>query len=347
MAAPVVAVVAAIVGVICVGGSTPTHAAGSAIRGRAAATLPRATAAGDFDGDGKSDLGVFHPRSGSWYAALSGGGALSTESVATQPGDIPVIADYDGDGRADLSIWRPSNPFCPGQGGLWFTVFSGGGTRATCIGQFGDLPVPADYDGDRKADLAIYRPLNQGCVGGAGLWYVQLSGGGAINECFGDGAAVPVPADYENRGAADLAYYRFLTGQFLVLTKTGPIVASQVGRLATIQVGSGGDIAVPADYDGDGRIDPAVFSPNGDWRPWLSTCQCLYGPVPVGSIGVEDIPVPGDYDGDGRADFAVFHPPNASWYVLLTGGGAMSTLLGHAGDIPTSKRPGYTGLYPY
>jgi hypothetical protein len=310
-----------------------------------AAAVQYVATAGDFDRDSKTDLGVFHPANGAWYVALSAGGVLTARSLA-QPGDIPVIADYDGDGQVDFSIWRPSNALCPGQAGLWFTQFSSGGTSTTCIGEFGDVPVPADYDGDGRADLAIYRPLNLSCIGQAGLWFVQLSGGGTINECFGEETAIPVPADYEGRGAADFAYYRALSGEFLILTRNRPVVSTQVGLVATIQVGSGGDIAVPADYDGDGRIDPAVFS-GGEWRPWLSTCQCVYGPVLAGSAGTGDIPLPADYDADGRADYAVFHPSNGSWYVLLSSGGVISTVLGQAGDIPTSKRPNYSGLYQY
>jgi N-acetylneuraminic acid mutarotase len=312
-----------------------------------AGTVQNVATAGDFDGDSKTDLGVFRLVNGAWYAALSAGGVFSTLSLATQSDDIVVVADYDGDGRVDPSIWRPSNALCPGQTGLWFTQFSAGGTRATCIGQYGDVPVPADYDGDGRADMAIYRPMNPTCIGQAGLWYVQLSGGGTINECFGEETAIPVPADYEGRGRADLAYYRSLSGEFLILTRTGPVVSTQVGPVANIQVGSGGDIAVPADYDGDGRTDPAVFSLNGEWRTWLSTCQCVYGPIVAGSGATGDIPLPGDYDADGRADYGVFHPSNGSWYVLLSGHGAISTVLGQAGDIPTSKRPGYAGFYPY
>ena len=60
----------------------------------------------DFDGDGKSDIGVY--RNGAWFILNSGGGnTVVGWGGAAQ--DIPVPADYDGDGKnghSDLSQWR-------------------------------------------------------------------------------------------------------------------------------------------------------------------------------------------------------------------------------------------------
>lgn len=35
----------------------------------------------------------------------------------------------------------------------------------------GDVPVPADYDGDRKTDIGTFRPSSS-------LWFLRPSGGG-------------------------------------------------------------------------------------------------------------------------------------------------------------------------
>lgn len=78
-------------------------------------------------------------------------------------GDIPVPADYDGDGAAEITIWRPSN-------GNWYIStenrsWSVRGNTAWIRqhGTRGDIPVPANYDGDTAIEIAVYRPSTGVC----------------------------------------------------------------------------------------------------------------------------------------------------------------------------------------
>ena len=161
------------------------------------------------------------------------------------------------------------------------------GGQTTTLGlPMADKPVPADYNGDRKTDLAVWRPAT-------GTWYV----GGSAPPPMGRPRRHPVPGDYNGDGKTDLAVWRPSTGTWHI---------RGISNLCYWGVFT--DMPVPADYNGDGKTDLAV------WRP--STGTWYVRGLSTTAFGVStDTPVPADYNGDGKTDLAVWRPSTGTWHI--------------------------------
>jgi hypothetical protein len=280
------------------------------ISGSTENTVPGLTTWADFDGDRKTDIGIFRTTSSDWWIRLTQSGSV----FATHFGsafDVIAPADYTGDQKTDVAVFRPSN-------GTWYILRSENFSfYALPYGMNGDIPMSGDYDGDGIADPAVYRPS-------AWTWYVFRSKGGSWIMPFGNSTDKPVAADYDGDGKTDIAIYR--------PSASGAewwIQGSSAGLIAT-QFGTQTDRAVPGDYTGDAKADIAFFRPStGQWFVLRSENFSYYA-FPWGTSG--DLPEPGDYDGDGKYDAAVFRPSNATWYVNRSTSGQLIVNFGVSTD---------------
>ena len=181
-----------------------------------------------------------------------------------------------------------------------------------------------------ETDYAVFRPST-------GTWHILKSGSGSSRwtvVALGDGSASPCRATTRRRhhGCGGV---RPSTGAWQILS------SAKLPLNLKHALGHGVDVAVPADYDGDGKADPSIYRPeNGNWQILKSTVG--YQEIIVATGVPNGIPVPGDYDGDGIADVAVFRPSDGSWFVRTSSTGfrtSFSVKWGVGTDTPIPMRP--------
>jgi len=238
--------------------------------------------AGDFDGDGKTDILGMGPRgwATSPVARSLGNGQYHVTnhrithmaSWATTPGVKLLAADFNGDGKCDIALaggrgWG-SLPVAFSHGNMAFGTVNHGITHfATWCASSGAKIVAGDFNGDRKADVA--------CTG--------VHGWRTIPTAFGRG-----------------------NGQFSV-TNHG---VHHFPQWAT----TGGVQMVAADFNGDGKSDILLDGPRG-WGTApiaysLGNGQYTVTNNPIAHIaGWASTPgvklLAGQFGGDKRADIAL------------------------------------------
>ena len=271
--------------------------------------------AGDYDGDGKSDIAAELEAFGLFAIRQSSGkGDLVEPFGPAGLGDtIPAPGDYDGDGKTDIAAYLPA------YGVLAYRPSSGGADVIVPFGIPGagqSIPAPGDYDGDGKTDVAVYLPTL------GILAYRPSSGGADVLEPFGiagAGQSIPAPGDYDGLGKTDVAVYLPALAILAYRPSNGaPDVLVPFGI-----PGAGQSIPAPGDYDGDGKTDVAVYLPAlGDfaYRPSGGGADVIeqFGVAGTG----QSIPAPGDYDGDGKTDIAIYLPHLSDFAYRPSSGGA-------------------------
>ncbi len=252
--------------------------------------------------------------------------AQTSARIEADLGDLTLVHDFGTIGGTNGNFATTTIPVTPAQvqqirAGLWIaTIASQNNPAGEIRGTLIRHSDSADFDGDGRNDLAVFRPST-------GAWYSQNSSGFSAS-VFGTASDTPISADYDGDGKTDKAFVRNVNG-----SGVWNIKHSSDGATTEYQFGFASDKPVRGDFDGDGLNDIAVFRPStGVWYVRNSSNTGFY----IVKFGIDgDIPVAGDFDGDGRTDVAVFRPSNGVWYRINSSNNTIGIAKwGLAGDVP-------------
>lgn len=204
--------------------------------------------AGDFNGDGLTEIGVFYQ--GQWFIDINGNGRWDESDLWAKlghDGDQPVVGDWDGDGKDDIGIFGlawPGDPRAidrdPGlpdrmnrtrgeeknaapppeeasQGSRELRMTKERTSRSDLIdhvfhfGTTGDQAVAGDWNGDGIANIGVFHK---------GVWHLDLDGDGRyerendLEVVFGSEGDVPIVGDFNGDGVDEVG---IVSGGRLVL----------------------------------------------------------------------------------------------------------------------------------
>ncbi len=199
--------------------------------------------AGDWDGDGKDQIGLYRSTSsGGRFYMRQDNGRNSSLAWGTAA-DAPAVGDYDGDQLSQVGTR------IAGAGTWKLRSKSGATATVTSVGVGSDTPTTGDWDGNGRANLGFYRYSNR-------TFYQRADDKRLTAVRWGNANEVPVTGDWNRDGRTDVGVFNKSTGKWSLRMPSGSSYTTR-----KFGWGVAGDLPVVGDWNGDRISDVGV------WRP--------------------------------------------------------------------------------
>jgi hypothetical protein len=283
---------------------------------------PDAVVAGDFRGNGQTDLAVADGDSGDVQVFLGNGDGTfrAGQTLTASNGAKALVAgNFTGDGRTDLAVLvtGSSDPTT----GVQILLGHGNGTFQA--GKFTTLPavsypdalVAGHFTGDGQTDLAVADQGSDDVQVLLGHGNGTFRAGQILS--VGSRPEALVAGDFTGDGHTDLAVADAVSNDVEILPGHGD-GTFRAGQI--LSVGEFPVALVAEDFAGDGRTDLAVADElASDVRVFLGDGNGTLATTPTQTVGLLPAAVvTGDFTGDNRSDLAVAEQNDVQ--ILLSNG---------------------------
>ena len=219
--------------------------------------------------------------------------------------------DFDGDKVSDIAFFDEKEK-------IWHIIYLNKDKsdkihlNENLLANFNDIdtliPIPSDYDGDQKTDIALYNT-------GTASWLVLNSSSMSSDSSRNWSSKVgeyPLPANLDNDTKTDLSCYDSVSGGWHSFLSTNNEYYPKAFEFSPL--------AIPAysDVDGDGKSDYIIYRPSKEiFNVYLSTRSYNPNtPVTVQLGNKNSRIVLEDYDGDSKVDLASWSPESGIWQIV-------------------------------
>lgn len=154
--------------------------------------------AGKWDGNGRTQVGVFRTTGGAnQFILRHDDGSLAFVELGDR-GDQPIVGDWDGTGRTQVGVFRTT-----GGANEFIMRRADGGLSTVLLGDRGDQPVIGAWDGDGRDLPGIFRRGS-----GANAFAFRHADGSVTQTEYGNPGDLPVIGDWSGLGRSSFGLYR-------------------------------------------------------------------------------------------------------------------------------------------